>query len=51
MEKLAARPINDPKATRKVRLAYRRDMPRKAALEALAEVVRNSVPDTVTRLG
>jgi LysR family hydrogen peroxide-inducible transcriptional activator len=48
--RLTARPISDPKASRKVRLAYRRDMPRKAALEALATVVRNSLPDCVERL-
>jgi LysR family hydrogen peroxide-inducible transcriptional activator len=50
MERLAARPIDDPKASRRVRLAYRKDMPRRAALEALAKVVRDSVPDIVHRL-
>lgn len=45
--RLVARPIDDAEATRKVRLVYRRDMPRRAALERLARVVRDSLPDSV----
>jgi hypothetical protein len=49
-EKLEARPIRGAKASRRVRLVYRRDMPRRRAIEALAEVVRAGLPDCVTRL-
>ena len=45
--RLTARPIDDPKASRRIRLVYRKDMPRRAAVEKLAEVVRASLPDTV----
>jgi LysR family hydrogen peroxide-inducible transcriptional activator len=48
--RLVARPISGAKASRKVRLVFRRDMPRRAAIEALAEVVRSSLPETVQRL-
>ena len=50
-DKIAFRPIKGDKACRKVRLAFRRDMPRRKAMETLAEVVRASLPDCVRRLG
>lgn len=49
-DRLAARPIKGDKASRRVRLIYRRDMPRRKAMEALAEVVRACLPDCVTVL-
>ena len=49
-ERLAARPIRGANASRRVRLVYRRDMPRRRAIEALADVVRANLPDCVTRL-
>ena len=45
------RPIKGDQACRKVRLAFRRDMPRRKAMETLAEVVRASLPDCVRKLG
>jgi LysR family hydrogen peroxide-inducible transcriptional activator len=47
---IAFRPIKGDKACRKVRLAFRRDTPRRKAMEALAEVIRSSLPDSVRRL-
>ncbi len=49
-DKLIAKPIKGNKASRKVRLVFRRDMPRRKAMETLAQVVRDSLPDCVTRL-
>ena len=46
-DRLVARPLSGVKASRRVRLVYRRDMPRKKALEALAEVIRKGLPDCV----
>ncbi|HVV94606.1 MAG TPA: LysR substrate-binding domain-containing protein, partial [Hyphomicrobiales bacterium] len=45
--RLVAKPIEGTKAMRRIRLVYRRDMPRRRALEVLAEVVRDSVPACV----
>jgi DNA-binding transcriptional LysR family regulator len=45
-----ARPIEDKGAHRRVRLVFRRDMPRRKALEALADVVREGAPECVRRL-
>jgi LysR family hydrogen peroxide-inducible transcriptional activator len=50
-DQIAFRPIKGDNACRKVRLAFRRDMPRRKAMEKLAEVVRASLPDCVRRLG
>ena len=50
-DQLTFRPIMGDKACRKVRLAFRRDMPRRKAMETLADVVRASLPDCVRRLG
>ena len=47
---LAARPIRGATASRRVRLVYRRDMPRRRAIEALADLVRACLPDCVTPL-
>jgi LysR family hydrogen peroxide-inducible transcriptional activator len=49
-DRLVARPLKGTKASRRVRLVYRRDMPRRKAMEALAQVVRNSLPDCVKPL-
>jgi LysR family hydrogen peroxide-inducible transcriptional activator len=46
-DRLVARPIKGDKASRRVRLVYRRDMPRRKAMEALAQVVRDCLPDCV----
>ena len=46
-DKLAARPIRGAAASRRVRLVFRPDMPRRRALETLAEVVRSSLPACV----
>ena len=46
-DKLVAKPISGSRASRRVRLVYRRDMPRHQALEALAKIVRDCVPDSV----
>ncbi len=48
--KLVARPIEGDGASRRVRLVHRRDAPRRMVLEALANVVRDGVPDSVRRL-
>ncbi len=50
-DQLTFRPIKGDKANRKVRLAFRKDMPRRKAMETLAEVVKASLPDCVRRLG
>ena len=50
-DRLAFRPIMGDKASRKVRLAFRKDMPRRKAMEKLAEVVKASLPDCVRRIG
>lgn len=47
---VVARPIADAGATRRVRLAFRRDMPRQTALEELAAIVCDGLPDCVTRI-
>jgi len=49
-DRLVARPLKGTKASRRVRLVYRRDMPRRKAMEALAQVVQNSLPDCVKPL-
>jgi LysR family hydrogen peroxide-inducible transcriptional activator len=46
-DRLVAKPIDGARALRRIRLVYRRDMPRRRALEVLADVVRESVPDCV----
>ena len=50
-DQIAFRPIKGDKACRKVRLVFRRDMPRRKAMETFADVVRASLPDCVRRLG
>jgi LysR family hydrogen peroxide-inducible transcriptional activator len=42
--RLVAKPIDGTNAMRRIRLVYRRDMPRRRAVEVLAEVVRESLP-------
>ena len=50
-DQLTFRPIMGDKACRKVRLAFRKDMPRRKAMEKLAEVVKASLPDCVRKIG
>jgi len=50
-DQLTFRPIMGDKASRKIRLAFRKDMPRRKAMEKLAEVVKASLPDCVRRIG
>jgi LysR family hydrogen peroxide-inducible transcriptional activator len=45
---VTARPLDIPEARRTIRLAYRRSFPRIRAIEALAQVVVEHLPDTVT---
>lgn len=45
-----ARPFRARDAQRTVRLVYRRSYPRAAVLEALADVIRENLPNTVKRL-
>ena len=40
-----------PDAYRRVSLVFRHSFPRRQALEALAEMIRSNLPNTVTRLG
>ena len=47
--RFVAKPIVGGKASRRVRLAYRRDMPRKAALETLAAAIKSGVAAAVGR--
>jgi LysR family hydrogen peroxide-inducible transcriptional activator len=42
-----ARQIDCKRARRTVRLIYRKTFPRKAALEALVEVIQGCLPNTV----
>ncbi len=49
--RLVARPIAEKRARRRVRLVWRRGLPRAAALETLAQVVRDSAPACVVKLG
>ncbi len=44
---IVARKLEDPDAFRRVRLVYRRRFPRPQALEALAEIIRDHLPNTV----
>ncbi len=47
---IIARRLDLPDAYRRISLVYRRSFPRRRALEALAEVVREHLPNTVKRL-
>lgn len=47
---IIARPLALPDAFRRISLVYRRSFPRRAALEALANIVRDYLPNTVRRL-
>lgn len=48
--RLVARPIAEKRARRRVRLVWRRGLPRAAALEALARVIRDSAPRCVLKV-
>lgn len=49
---IIARPLgNLPDAFRRISLVYRRSFPRRAALQAFADVIRQNLPNTVRRLG
>lgn len=47
---IIARKLDIKDAYRTVRLVFRKTFPRKQALEALAEVIKKNLPNTVTRL-
>ncbi|RKT46160.1 LysR substrate-binding domain-containing protein [Thiocapsa rosea] len=48
---IIARPLSNlPDAFRRISLVYRRSFPRRAALQAFAEVIRQHLPNTVRRL-
>jgi LysR family hydrogen peroxide-inducible transcriptional activator len=47
---IIARPLALPDAFRRISLVYRRSFPRRAALDALAGIVRDHLPNTVRRL-
>ncbi|MEJ2691740.1 MAG: LysR substrate-binding domain-containing protein [Candidatus Thiodiazotropha sp.] len=47
---IIARELHLKDAYRRVRFVYRKTFPRKQALQALAEVIRNQLPNTVTAL-
>ncbi len=47
---IVARPLADLEARRRVSLVYRRSFPRRAALEAFADVIRERLPNTVVQL-
>ena len=49
--RLVARPIAEKRARRRVRLVWRYGLPRAAALEALARVVRDRAPRCVVKIG
>jgi LysR family hydrogen peroxide-inducible transcriptional activator len=48
--RLAVRPILDARARRRVRMVWRRGLPRSACIEVLTRVVRDSAPDCVERM-
>jgi LysR family hydrogen peroxide-inducible transcriptional activator len=47
---IIARPLSLPDAYRRIVMVYRRSFPRRAALEAFAEVICTHLPNTVRRL-
>jgi LysR family hydrogen peroxide-inducible transcriptional activator len=47
---IIARPLALPNAYRRVSLVYRRSFPRPAAISALADIIRDHLPNTVTPL-
>ncbi len=48
--RLIVRPIADERARRRVRMVWRRGLPRSAVVEALTRVVRDSAPECVERV-
>lgn len=48
---VVAQPLALPDAHRRVSLVYRQSFPRRAALDAFADVIRDNLPNTVKRLG
>jgi LysR family hydrogen peroxide-inducible transcriptional activator len=48
---VVAQPLELPDAYRRVALVYRHSFPRRQALVAFAGVIRENLPNTVTRLG
>ncbi|HEB59902.1 MAG TPA: LysR family transcriptional regulator [Gammaproteobacteria bacterium] len=48
---VVAQPLASARASRRVSLVYRRSFPRRAALDALADVVRANLPNTVKVTG
>ncbi len=47
---IAVRPLDLPDAFRRISLVFRRSFPRRQALTAFADIVREHLPDTVRRL-
>ena len=50
-DRLAARPLAGKGVSRRVRLVFRRETPRRPALSALAEAIRDGLPDCVQAVG
>lgn len=50
-DRLAARPLAGAGVSRRVRLVFRRETPRRPALSVLAEAIRDGLPDCVQRVG
>jgi LysR family hydrogen peroxide-inducible transcriptional activator len=48
---VVAQPLDLPHASRRVSLVYRNSFPRRAALEAFADIIRDNLPNTVKLLG
>jgi LysR family hydrogen peroxide-inducible transcriptional activator len=48
---VVAQPLASPDAARRVSLVFRRSYPRRPALDAFAEVIRDNLPNTVQPLG
>jgi LysR family hydrogen peroxide-inducible transcriptional activator len=50
-DRLAARPLAGKGVSRRVRLVFRRETPRRPALSALADAIRDGLPDCVQPVG
>lgn len=48
---VVAQPLNLPDASRRVSLVFRHSFPRRVALEAFADLIRDNLPNTVTSAG
>ena len=48
---VVAQPLSLPDASRRVSLVFRHSFPRRAALEAFADIIRANLPNTVHPVG